>query len=168
MATIIKKGNRDFQPNPNKIDGFRLLTDRTREKLGINPRWLNFDVRCLHPQECNAAYHFHRYAEELFFIQKGQATLRTPAGVEIVSEGDIIFFEAGETGAHQLYNHTDKPCLFLDIRTYIGHDICEYPDSDKLIIVPSGETFKRNEQHAYFEGEENIKDIWKGLKKDDF
>jgi len=140
MATIIKNEEKDFQPNPNKIDGFRLLTDKTRDQKGINPQWLNFDVRQLNPGECNAAYHFHRYAEELFVIQQG---------------------------AHQLYNHTDEPCIFLDIRTYIGHDICEYPDSNKIIIVPNGETFKRDEQHGYFEGEENIRDIWKELKDEE-
>ncbi len=163
MATIIKGEERDFQSNPNKIDGFRILTDRTREKLGVIPQWLNFDVRQLNPRECNAAYHFHRYAEELFVIQQGAATLRTPEGLEIVRSGDIIFFEAGETGAHQLYNHTDDPCVFLDIRTYIGHDICEYPDSNKLLIVPNGETFVRDDQHDYFEGEEGIREIWNKL-----
>lgn len=163
MATIIKNEEKDYQPNPNKIDGFRLLTDKTREQKGINPQWLNFDVRQLNPGECNAAYHFHRYAEELFVIQQGSALLRTPQGIETVYSGDIIFFESGETGAHQLYNHTDQPCIFLDIRTYIGHDICEYPDSNKIIIVPNGETFKRDEQHSYFEGEENIRDIWNKL-----
>lgn len=165
MATIIKSEVKDFQPNPNKIDGFRLLTDRTRETMGITPQWLNFDVRQLNPRECNAAYHFHRYAEELFIIQQGAAKLRTPQGVEIVKSGDIIFFEAGETGAHQLYNHTEELCIFLDIRTYIGHDICEYPDSNKIIIVPNGETFKYDEQHSYFEGEETIRDIWNKLNK---
>ena len=89
--------------------------------------------------------------------------MRTPQGIETVHSGDIIFFESGETGAHQLYNHTDEPCTFLDIRTYIGHDICEYPDSNKIIVVPNGETFKRDEQHGYFEGEENIRDIWEKL-----
>ena len=163
MATIIRKDKREFQPNSNKIDGFRLLTDNTRENMGIIPKWLNFDVRKLNPRECNAAYHFHRYAEELFIIQQGEATLRTPKGLERVKSGDMIFFESGETGAHQLYNHTDAPCIFLDIRTYIGHDICEYPDSNKIIIVPNGETFKRDEQHNYFDGEENIQDIWNEL-----
>lgn len=33
MATIIKNEEKDFQPNPNKIDGFRLLTDRARDFL---------------------------------------------------------------------------------------------------------------------------------------
>lgn len=32
MATIIRKEERDYQANPNKIDGFRLFTDMSREK----------------------------------------------------------------------------------------------------------------------------------------
>lgn len=50
------------------------------------------------------------------------------------------------------------------MRSYIGHDVCEYPDSDKIIIVPNGETFKRSEQHTYFEGETNIDTIWENLR----
>lgn len=159
MATIIRKEERNFQPNPGKIDGFRLFTDLSRSQKGIDPKYLNFDLRRLDPQQCNAPYHFHRYAEELFFVLSGSATLRTPAGLEIVHEGDILFFEAGESGAHQLRNHTDKPCTYLDMRSYIGYDVCEYPDSDKIILVPSGETFCRSEQHAYFEGETNADKI---------
>ena len=53
MATIIRSEERDFQPNPNKIDGFRLFTDATRAQKGVNPQWLNFDVRRLNPHECN-------------------------------------------------------------------------------------------------------------------
>lgn len=164
MATIIKKDERDYQPNVNKIDGFRLLTDVSRIKKGINPQYLNFDLRQLNPKQYNAAYHFHRYAEELFVILSGSATLRTPKGLEVVEEGDMIFFEAGELGAHQLYNHTDEPCTYLDMRSYIGHDVCEYPDSDKIIIVPKGETFRRSEQYAYFDGETGVDTIWDKLR----
>ena len=51
-------------------------------------------------------------------IISGCATLRTPNGLEIVKSGDLIFFEKGKTGAHQLYNHTTETCIYLDIRTY--------------------------------------------------
>lgn len=163
MATILRKESRDFQPNPGKIDGFRLFTDAARARSGVNPKWLNFDLRRLNPGEYNAAYHFHRYAEELFVMLSGAATLRTPAGLAIVNEGDLIFFESGDAGAHQLYNHTSEPCTYLDLRSYIGHDVCEYPDSDKIIVVPNGETFRRSEQHAYFDGEENVAKIWEKL-----
>lgn len=165
MATIIRKGERDFQPNPGKIDGFRLFTDISRVRKGICPQYLNFDLRRLDPGQYNAPYHFHRYAEELFLILSGSATLRTPAGLETVTEGDILFFEAGENGAHQLRNHTDEPCTYLDMRSYIGHDLCEYPDSDKIILVPGGETFRRSEQYPYFEGESDMDRVWDGLRE---
>ena len=95
----------------------------------------------------------------------GSATLRTPEGLTEVHPGDMLFFEAGETGAHQLYNHTDEPCTYLDLRSYIGHDVCEYPDSRKLILMPTAETFRKGEQHAYFEGEEGVDTIWNKLSR---
>ena len=98
MATVLKSGKRDFQADPNKIDNFRLFTDVSRKKNGVNPQNLNFDLRLLNPGQLSAPYHFHRYAEELFMIISGSLTLRTPEGKEIVESGDLIFFEKGATG----------------------------------------------------------------------
>ena len=120
MATILSSDQREFRESPNKIDHYRIFTDVSRMKKGINPENLNFDLRQLNPGQFSAPYHFHRYAEELFMIISGSATLRTPDGLEVVKSGDLIFFEKGETGAHQLYNHTTKVCIYLDIRTYIA------------------------------------------------
>lgn len=165
MATILKPSEREFKENPNRIDHFRLFTDISRVQKGIDPQYLNFDVRQLNPGQYCSTYHFHRYAEELFVIFSGSATLRTPKGLEIVTGGDLIFFEAGETGAHQLYNHTEEPCQYLDIRSSIGYDVCEYPDSNKVYLVPSGEIFRKGSTVTYFNGEENIQEIWNKLKK---
>jgi len=164
MATILKSDQREFQENPNKIDNYRIFTDISRVKKGINPQNLNFDLRQLNPGQYSAPYHFHRYAEELFMIISGSATLRTPNGLEIVNRGDLIFFEMGETGAHQLCNHTTDNCTFLDIRTYIGFDVCEYPDSNKLFIAPTREIFDKDSQVSYFQGEENIIEKWKQVE----
>lgn len=153
MATTLKSGHRDFQETPNKIDPYKVITDTSRAKAGINPENLNFDLRKLNPGQYSTPYHFHRYAEELFMIISGSATLRTTNGNETVVSGDLIFFEKGETGAHQLYNHTYEPCIYLDIRTYLGYDIAEYPDSDKILIAPSYEIFNKNAQVTYFDGE---------------
>lgn len=165
VRTVVRKEERDYKPYPNRIDGFRLLSDVSREKHGLNPKWLNFDFRSLPPGECNAAYHFHRYAEELFLVLKGEVILRTPGGTCVIRAGDAAFFEAGEKGAHQLYNHSDAPCEYLDLRSSIGHDIVEYPDSDKLIVVPGGETFRRSAQVPYFDGEDKIHELWHGFRK---
>jgi len=164
MATILKSGEREFQENPNKIDHYRIFTDASRAKKGINPENLIFDLRQLNPEQYSAPYHFHRFAEELFMVISGSATLRTPRGLEIVSAGDLIFFEKGESGAHQLYNHTDEVCIYLDIRTFTGYDIAGYPDSDKILIAPTMEIFKTGSQVNYFEGEMNIKEKWKELE----
>ena len=155
MATIIHTAESNFQPNLNKIDGFRLLTDTLRTNKGVNPQYLNFDVRKLMPGEFNAPYHYHRYADELFYIISGTAELRTCDGLSKVSVGDILFFEAGECGAHQLFNCGAEPCVYLDMRSYIGHDVCIYPDSNKLITIPEGEIFQLDNQCDYFEGETN-------------
>jgi hypothetical protein len=47
---------------------------------------------------------FHKAAEELFVILSGEAMLRSSEGYQKLSQVDIIFFEAGSDGAHQLYN----------------------------------------------------------------
>jgi uncharacterized cupin superfamily protein len=163
MATIFKSDKRNFQESSNKIDNYRVFTDVSRIKKGLNPENLNFDLRQLNPDQYSVPYHFHRYAEELFMIISGSATLRTPNGLEIVNSGDLIFFEKGKTGAHQLYNHTTETCVYLDIRTYIGYDVAEYPDSNKILIAPSREIFDIDSQVSYFKGEENIKDKWKQI-----
>jgi len=160
MATILKSDQTEFQESPNKIDNYRIFTDVTRIKKGIKPENLNFDLRQLNPDQYSAPYHFHRYAEELFLIISGSATLRTPNGLETVNSGDLIFFEKGESGAHQLYNHTADACVYLDIRTYIGYDVAEYPDSNKILIAPSFEIFNKDSQSSYFDGEKKIKDKW--------
>ena len=164
MATILKSENREFKEDANKIDNFRILSDISRLKNGIKPEHLNFDLKQLNPEQYSAPYHFHRFAEELFMIVSGSATLRTPTGLDVVNIGDLMFFGIGETGAHQLFNHTTEPCVYLDIRTYIGYDVAEYPDSNKIFIAPSREIFKKDTQVNYFEGEENINEKWEQLK----
>lgn len=164
MATILKSDQREFKEAPGKIDNFKIFTDISGIKKGIKPQNLNFDFRQLDPNQYSAPYHFHRYAEELFMIVSGSATLRTPDGLEVVNNGDLMFFEMGETGAHQLYNHTEEPCVYLDIRTFVGYDVCEYPDSNKMFLAPSYEIFDRDAQLKYFDGEEDIRNKWKQIE----
>ncbi len=167
MATVLKSNQREFREEPNKIDPFRIFTDVSRVKQGIKPQNLNFDLRQLHPGQYSGVYHFHRFSEELFVIISGSATLRTTTGLEIVHSGDLIFFELGETGAHQMFNHTTEQCIYLDIRFFIGFDVCEYPDSNKLLIAPTMEVFKKDTQTGYFEGEKDIRDKWKQIEENE-
>lgn len=126
----------------------------------VKSRHLQFDVRSLDPGKYSYPYHFHRNAEELFVILSGEATLRTPDGFKKVSEGDVIFFETGPEGAHQLYNHTQEPCRFLDIRTVSDLDVCEYPDSGKINILPYQEVYKTKDKVDYYMDEEKVSEKW--------
>ena len=164
MATILKCDKRDFQEDSNKIDRFRLYSDVSRIRNGIRPKNLNFDLRLLNPGQFSAPYHFHRYAEELFMVISGSMTMRTQDGLEIITNGDIVFFEMGESGSHQFFNHGEEPCIYLDVRTFIGFDICEYPDSGKILIAPSFEIFNKESTLDYFEGEKNILEKWNKIK----
>lgn len=165
MADILKAKDRQFSPNPGRIDSYRLFTDMSRESKQINPDNLNFDIRLLNSNEYSSLYHFHHHAEELFVILSGRATLRTPEGLHILETGDLAFFKKGKEGAHQLFNHTEESCTFLDIRTFFQSDVCEYPDSNKLLIVPQMDIYKKGNDFKLFDGEDDIKEIWKNLNK---
>ncbi|MCC8088426.1 MAG: cupin domain-containing protein [Rikenellaceae bacterium] len=167
MATILKSSEREFQEAPNKIDNFKILFDVSGINKGLKPENLNFDLRRLNPGRYSAPYHFHRYAEELFMIISGSVSLRTPQGLYVVNSGDLIFFEKGKTGAHQLYNHTTEDCVYLDIRTFMGFDVCEYPDSQKIFLAPSYEIFDKDSQVDYFHGEKNVAEKWRQLKTEE-
>jgi len=166
MATILKSDQREFRENPNKIDHFRLLSDISRERNGVKPVNLNFDLRQLNPGQFSAPYHFHRNAEELFMVISGSMTMRTPKGLATVTNGDLIFFEIGESGAHQFHNEGTDPCIYLDVRSYIGYDVCEYPDSDKILLAPSMEVFNKEVKVGYFDGEEQILEKWEQLTRE--
>ncbi|MDR1479670.1 MAG: hypothetical protein LBJ00_12090 [Planctomycetaceae bacterium] len=48
---------------------------------------------------------------------------------------------------------------------YIGFDVCEYPDSNKINLLPMDEIFGNNSQVNYFDGEENVQDKWRQIEK---
>ena len=98
-------------------------------------------------------------------VVSGSMTLRTPDGLENLTAGDLVFFEMGESGAHHVYNQGTEPCIYLDIRSFTGTDICEYPDSGKTLIIPSMQVFEKESKVSYFKGEENVTDIWKTILK---
>lgn len=121
---------------------------------------LQFDLRSLDPGAFSFPYHFHRVSEEIFMVVSGEATLRTPDGFTRLGAGDLVFFEEGPTGAHQLHNHGEVPCVYLDLRTVGGIDVTEYPDPGKGGILPAAEWFRAGDDVDYFDGEEGMSSRW--------
>lgn len=163
MATVFNEQNVTFRPRQSPVPEFAW---HTSEKLAtlVGSKHLFFDLRSLDPGKYSYPYHFHRNAEEIFVILAGKAMLRTPKGLQEVREGDTIFFETGPEGAHQLYNHTEIPCKYLDIRTNMGLDICEYPDSGKINILPYEEVYQTEDQVDYYKGEDHTAALWQEIK----
>lgn len=159
MTHIFNEKNISFELKKSPIPEFSWHTSPKLAEL-VKAKHLQFDVRSLDPDKYSYPYHFHRNAEEIFVILSGKATLRTPDGFVELTEGDIVFFEIGPEGAHQLYNHTQQPCRFLDIRTDMGLDVCEYPDSGKINILPYKEVYQSDDKVDYFKGEDKVKEKW--------
>ena len=159
MPNIFNVKNISFETTKSRIPEFLWHTSPRLAELS-NAKHLQFDIRSLDSGKFSFPYHFHRAAEELFLILSGEATLRSPEGFQKVSEGDIVFFEEGAKGAHQLYNHNDLPCVYLDVRTTIGIDVTEYPDSGKVNILPKRQIFESSSSVDYYKGEENVAAKW--------
>jgi uncharacterized cupin superfamily protein len=159
MAKIFRRNDMPMEKNKSRIPEFSWRSSPPLADLS-NAKYLHFDIRSLPPGKFSYPYHFHRNAEELFVIFEGEATLRSPEGFDKLSKGDVIFFEEGPSGTHQLYNHGKSDCVYLDIRTRANIDVCEYPDSKKINILPALDIFKESSKVRYYTDEENVREHW--------
>jgi uncharacterized cupin superfamily protein len=164
MPTIINPDELEYRNDASALEQFDLLTLSPRLTRLAGSKHFAFDLRKLEPGKYSFPYHFHHNAEELILIISGSMTIRTPKGFEIAHKGQIVFFETGATSAHQFFNHEAVACEYLDIRTTVGTDVCEYPDSGKIYILPSGGIYEKESQVDYNKGEENVQFIWDKLK----
>ncbi|MFA5329408.1 MAG: cupin domain-containing protein [Prolixibacteraceae bacterium] len=165
MATFINPKELQYQNNPAAPSQFDLLTLSPRLMKITDSKQLIFDIRQLNPDKYSFPYHYHHNSEELMYVISGEMTVRTPEGLRIIGPGELVFFELGETSAHQFFNHSDTPCVYLDIRTNMGIDVTEYPDSGKVNVFPFGMIFEKDTQVTYHKGEENVEAVWANLKK---
>ncbi|MGE5629461.1 MAG: cupin domain-containing protein [Caulobacteraceae bacterium] len=159
MPQIFNAKNISYKLKQSPIPEFSWHTSPRLAEIAKSKK-LHFDIRSLDPGKYSYPYHFHRNAEEIFVILSGKAMLRTPEGFVELSEGDIVFFEIGPAGAHQLYNHSGHPCCYLDIRTAADIDVCEYPDSGKINILPYQEVFSAKDKVDYYKDEEKVSEKW--------
>jgi uncharacterized cupin superfamily protein len=111
----------------------------------LTPGRLDCALTRIPPGHKSCPYHFHHIGEELFIIMEGEGTLRYDGGTYRVRAQDVITCKPGPGSAHQFINDTDQPLVYLAISTEPDHDICEYPDSNKVMSVAQhGETRTRH------------------------
>ena len=103
-------------------------------------------------------YHTHHANEEWVIVLRGEPTLRTPEGEQVLREGDVVCFPRGEDGAHQIVNTTESRIRVLMLSSMIGPDIIEYLDTGKVFAQSlSGKPImlaRPGPTVEYWEGEE--------------
>ncbi len=159
MPIIHKPSEIDLAKNKSPISDFSWESSMPLDEI-TKSKYLHFDLKSLLPGKFSYPYHFHRNAEELFVILEGEGVLRSPDGFKEITKGDVVFFEEGSEGAHQLYNNSDGKLVYIDLRTKANIDVCEYPDSGKINILPSLDIFEQGSKVPYYTGEEDVKKKW--------
>ena len=105
----------------------------------IGAKDLGYSYDVVPPGKRSCRFHSHRGEEEMFFIVKGNGTLRYGDEKRKIRAGDIICCPTGgpET-AHQIINDSDVDLAYLSVSTMMPAEICEYPDSKKIGAFGAG------------------------------
>jgi uncharacterized cupin superfamily protein len=107
------------------------------EKIGAQK--LGYSVTILTPGKKVCPFHNHRIYEEMFLILEGSGTLRYGETEYAIKRNDIIACPSGGPEvAHQIINTSNAELKYLCLSTNEPADICEYPDSNKLMSWVGG------------------------------
>jgi uncharacterized cupin superfamily protein len=78
--------------------------------------------------------HYHMVEEEHALILEGEVTLLLGDERHTMKPGDYVCFPAGQKTGHSFLNSGTGPCSYLVIGERSPHDVCVYPDSNKLAV----------------------------------
>jgi uncharacterized cupin superfamily protein len=115
----------------SKGEQFESNSARIGPLLGAKELGYSYDVVPAGKRSC--PFHSHRGEEEMFFILRGNGTLRYGDESRKIRVGDVICCPTGgpET-AHQIINDSGAELAYLSVSTVMAAEICEYPDSKKI------------------------------------
>ncbi len=141
--------------------GGKFESDAVRVGPLVGAKDLGYSYDVVQPGKTSCPFHSHRGEEEMFFIVKGEGTLRYGAERRKVRAGDFICCPVGgpET-AHQIINDSDADLAYISVSTMMPAEVCEYPDSGKIgAFGGSGESRLRHMTEKsggvdYWKGEE--------------
>ena len=123
----------------------------------IGAKKLDYGMAIVPPGKKLCPFHNHRIGEEMFLILEGEGTLRYGEEEYSVKKHDVIACPpGGPEVAHQLINTGNSDLKYLCLSTHTPHEICEYPDSNKVLVAADGYNHlsKLADQAEYYEGEE--------------
>lgn len=113
--------------------GGKFESDAARIGPLVGAKDLGYSYDVVQPGKVSCPFHSHRAEEEMFFIVRGEGTLRYGAERRKVRAGDFICCPTGgpET-AHQIINDSGAELAYISVSTMMPAEVCEYPDSGKV------------------------------------
>lgn len=113
--------------------GGKFESDAARIGPLVGAKDLGYPYDVVQPGKVSCPFHSHRAEEEMFFIVRGEGTLRYGAERRKVRAGDFICCPTGgpET-AHQIINDSGAELAYISVSTMMPAEVCEYPDSGKV------------------------------------
>ncbi len=102
----------------------------------IGARLLGYNLTVLPPGKAQCPFHAHHGQEEMFLVLEGQGELRFGEQHFPIRRHDVIACPpGGPEVAHQIINTGTTPMRYLALSTLPDVDACEYPDSNKVMVI---------------------------------
>ena len=117
-------------------DNGRYTSRRALFSERIGARQLGYNLTELPPGKAQCPFHSHHGEEEMFLILEGQGELRFGEQRFALRRQDVIACPTGGSEvAHQIVNTGTTTLRYLALSTLSDIDACEYPDSQKVLVV---------------------------------
>ena len=125
------------QPSFNDIEDNGFYTSRRAQISDhIGARDLGYNLTVLPPGKAQCPFHVHHGEEEMFFILEGEGELRFGDQRYPLRPHDVIACPPGGAAlAHQIINTGTVSMRYLAVSTIKDIEVCEYPDSQKLLVA---------------------------------
>jgi len=105
----------------------------------IGARQLGYNLTLLPPGKAQCPFHNHHGEEEMFLILEGTGELRFGEQRLPLRPMDVVACPTGGPEvAHQIINTGSEPMRYLAVSNRVPLELCEYPDSNKLLVASDG------------------------------
>ncbi len=102
----------------------------------IGAKKLGYNLTVLPPGKAQCPFHCHHGEEEMFLVIEGEGELRFGDKRYPIRKHDVIACPTGGPDvAHQIINTGTTTMRYLAVSNLADVDACEYPDSQKVLVV---------------------------------
>ncbi len=115
---------------------------RERTRLGDAAGLTQYGVNLLRlpPGAWSSQRHWHTGEDEFIYVLKGEVTLVTDDGAEVLRAGDCAGFKANDPNGHCLQNRSSAAAEVLEVGTRVDDSMAYYSDIDMMVKPSTGYT----------------------------